>query len=279
MKKLSLVKNSLTLLSSLIVVLAPASAFAARPAHAGGGNGGGGGGSTSTILTGNDISWPQCGHKLPSGQAFGIVGVNGGLANTTNPCLADQLAWAANSKGGTGQPNAALYVNTANPGDVKDQIIDWPNSGSSLKYGTCTGANDQACAYQYGWDRAYDDAQIRGVSNPAAYKWWLDVETGNTWSTVNLGNNVADLEGMVDYFTSIGVTSVGIYSTAYQWGQIVGSSVSSTSSLNGLESWLAGASGLADAQAMCHEAPLTDGGLVTLAQYVSKRTDYDFSCV
>jgi len=37
---------------------------------------------------GNDVSYPQCGKTLPSGQAFGIVAVNEGLANNTNPCLA-----------------------------------------------------------------------------------------------------------------------------------------------------------------------------------------------
>lgn len=273
MKLLPTLKSVLAFATSLIVIAAPATAFAARPNHTGGG-----GGSTSTVLTGNDVSWPQCGHKLPSGQAFGVVGVNGGLANTTNPCLASELAWAGSSRGGTGQPNAALYVNTANPGDVKNQITDWPQSGSSVKYGTCSGANDAACAYQYGWSRAYEDAQERGVTNPVTYKWWLDVETGNTWST-NLANNVADLEGMVDYFQSIGISKVGLYSTGYQWGQIVGSSVSSTSSLNGLESWLAGASNLSNAQTSCKLPPLTTGGQVTLAQYVSRQTDYDFSCI
>lgn len=257
------------------MVLAPATAFAARPDHTGGGHGDGG--STATVLTGNDISWPQCGRKLPNGQAFGIVGVNGGLANTTNQCLADELAWAEGSAGGTNQPNAALYVNTANPGDIKDQITDWPASGSSAKYGSCTGNNDLACAYQYGWSRAYEDATQRGVSNPSQYKWWLDVEADNTWSTTNFDNNVADLEGMVDYFQSIGAT-VGLYSTATQWGQIVGNSVGSTSSLNGLDSWLAGAGNLSDAQNKCHASPLTSGGQVSVTQYISKRTDYDYSC-
>ena len=40
---------------------------------------------------GNDVSWPQCGKALPKGQTFGIVGVNNGLANNTNPCLKTQL--------------------------------------------------------------------------------------------------------------------------------------------------------------------------------------------
>jgi hypothetical protein len=57
---------------------------------------------------GNDVSWPQCGKPLPKGQTFGIVGVNNGLANNTNPCLKTQLTWAGTSKGGTGQPLVAL---------------------------------------------------------------------------------------------------------------------------------------------------------------------------
>ena len=46
---------------------------------------------------GNDVSWPQCGKALPKGQTFGIVGVNNGLANNTNPCLKTQLTWAGTS--------------------------------------------------------------------------------------------------------------------------------------------------------------------------------------
>src|ERR671920_2353469 len=39
-----------------------------------------------TALLGNDVSWPQCNKALPEDPAFAIVGVNNGLANTTNPC-------------------------------------------------------------------------------------------------------------------------------------------------------------------------------------------------
>ncbi|HUX04078.1 MAG TPA: hypothetical protein VMV53_04140 [Acidimicrobiales bacterium] len=167
------------LVTSLIVVGAPP-AFAA-PHHGGGGGGGGGSGP---ITTGNDISYPQCGGSMPSGQAFGIVGVNGGLANNPNACLGpssqypnyaqSELYWASvTSTGVTAQPAASLYVNTADPGNLYNGILigDWPSSSTSGDpYGTCTpetvttssgpasaGANSPACAWQYGFNVAAQD--------------------------------------------------------------------------------------------------------------------------
>src|SRR5262249_61937621 len=125
----------------------------------------------SSTQAGNDVSYPQCGKKLPSGQAFGIVGVNDGLANTTNPCLAKQITWAQASSGATSQPKVSLYVNTANPGNLG--VADWPKnntgpSGNTVTdpYGSCTGGDDQACAWQYGWNIANLDAQYRGGPSP-----------------------------------------------------------------------------------------------------------------
>src|SRR5262245_23430661 len=44
---------------------------------------------------GIDVSWPQCGAALPRVPLdFAIVGVTYGYATTSNPCLADQVAWA-----------------------------------------------------------------------------------------------------------------------------------------------------------------------------------------
>jgi hypothetical protein len=271
MKKISGLKTSLAILGSLIVLASPATALAAKPSSSGGSHGGGG--TTSTVQTGNDISWPQCGGRLPQGQLFGIVGVNNGTANTFNPCFTTQLAWANSSAGGTKQDKAALYVNTANPGDVKDQITDWPTSGAT-PYGDCNGANDRACSYEYGWQRAQADTQNIAGNSPANFKWWLDVETDNTWSSSTV-NNAADLEGMTDYFTSVG-GRVGLYSTAYQWNQLIGTV--SSGGLYGLDSWLPGARSLSGARSNCSLPALT-GGTVTLTQYVAKQTDYDYSCV
>src|SRR4051794_11318559 len=68
---------------------------------------------------GYDVSHPQCGSVLPTGQAFAVVGVNGGTATTVNPCLSTQLRWASTSSGAVAaQPKVQLYLNTANPGQV-----------------------------------------------------------------------------------------------------------------------------------------------------------------
>ncbi|MDQ0118425.1 hypothetical protein AB0280_00735 [Pseudarthrobacter sp902506025] len=237
-------------------------------------------GLAATNLTGNDVSWPQCGKTLPKGQSFGIVGVNNGLANNTNPCLATEMSWAGSSTGGTGQPKAALYVNTANPGAAGSW---WPTSNTyagttvANPYGQCTsGSYGAACSYIYGYAKAYDDANIRGVSNPGSYMWWLDVETGNSWSA-DKSANIADLEGMTAYFTSISA-GTGIYSTTGQWSQIAGT-VPTSSLLYRSSSWLAGASSLSSAKRMCAAAPLTGGGKVTITQYVSGGFDYDYSCI
>lgn len=278
MKKILL--SSFLVIASLLVITP--TALAAKPSS--------GSGSTTSTPLGIDISYPQCGKSIPKTQAFGVVGVNGGLATTTNSCLKDQLIWASKSVGGTSQNKVQLYVNTANPGGLGTS--SWPNSSTAENpYGPCTGSDSIACAWQYGWNRASEDVTNRFVptanragidSTPSTYIWWLDVETLNTWksptSSFNTQSNAADLEGMAALFQSVG-GRVGLYSTAYQWGQIVGNSVSSTSNLNGLNNWRPGGANLSTAKQACTATPLTVNGSVVLTQFVSKNLDYDYSCV
>jgi len=165
----------------LVLVAAAAPAVAAppsaRPGHRGGG------GTTPTPLTGNDVSWPQCGSAFPAASAFGIVDVNGGLANNLNPCIGpssaypsyteSELYWAAATTTGaaTAQPKVSVYVNTADPSNVSGTTVvgDWPTSGTS-PYGTCTtteikirgttttvGESSPACAWVYGYEKAAQD--------------------------------------------------------------------------------------------------------------------------
>lgn len=226
------------------------------------------------VPLGIDVSHPQCGRSLPAGQPFGIVGLNKGLPRFFNPCFDAQMTWAAGSSG-TSQPRVQVYVNTANPGQASDV---WPTSGGDGSR-PCTGGLTASCAYQYGVDRALED--LARVAAPETYVWWLDVETGNSWDTGTLGQkrNVAVLEGMADTFLAAGVVDVGLYSTAYQWGRIVGP-VPTGSDLVGRPSWLAtGPTGVASAQRACTEAPLTSGGRVVMTQFVEGGLDRNVSCV
>lgn len=239
---------------------------------------------------GADVSYPQCSSPdntqagaLPSGQKFGVVGVNNRMPTVANPCLSDEVAWAKASAGGTAQPKLQLYVNTANPGGLSTP--SWPTTGSSKKYGTCTGANTTACAYAYGQARAAEDVSYlaaAGISSPAGYHLWLDVETANTWDVshgaAGQARNVAVLEGMADYLTAKKVAGVGLYATRAHWTEIVGTSVAKTSSLYKLPSWLAGSSTLGQARRACGAAALTGGGKVQLTQYTDT-FDRDHSCV
>jgi hypothetical protein len=281
-------KKILSLFALSVVVLGfiPSMAFAAKPP------------SSAPELVGYDISYPQCGKKLPTGQYFGIVGVNGGKATTTNPCLVEQLTWANKSQAGSSQPKVQLYVNTANPGEVISQITTWPTSNTDKTgyttanpYGTCTGLNDVACSWQYGWNRSVEAnldrfapaaTQVAGLNQSAsAYTWWLDVETGNSWqsgSTEALARNTATLEGFASYYQSKGA-KVGLYSTALQWGEITGNTVSSGSNLNGLPNWRPSGTSLAIAKDNCTVAPLTVNGFISLTQYVQQNLDKNHSCI
>ncbi len=252
-----------------------------------------------TSPIGNDISWPQCGGSFPTGQAFGIVGVNDGLANTLNPCLSSELIWAAGSSGASSEAKVQVYVNTADPGNVYDgsAVSDWPKSGST-PFGTCKttsvsttsgtqnlGANSQACAWQYGYNKAHQDFSWVTTDDTGAANlpWWLDVETGNTWQggSSGLAMNVADLQGMVAGLNAAGVptSSVGVYSTASQWDTITGltsTTASSSGALYGLNEWLPGARTQRQAKSNCSATAFT-GGKITTTQWTGSY-DYDYPC-
>jgi hypothetical protein len=239
--------------------------------------------------TGNDISYPQCGAAYPAGQAFGVVGVNGGLANDANGCFSSELSWALSSPGlpARSQPPASLYINTADPGPgtSTQPIADWPTSGSSGPYGTCTGGWTTSCAYVYGEQRADYSYRLANSVNPtvaSSSPWWLDIETGNSWATSGTSGyealNIATIQGFIQGLQSDGATgAIGIYSTASQWQSITGlTSSTSQSDFPSQPDWVAGARSLKGATANC-SASFT-GGRVALAQYSSGGFDADLAC-
>lgn len=303
--------GALLLSSALLVAGVLASpALAKKPSSPGGGNNGGGssggghngGGGTST--TGYDISWPQCGSSYPTGQAFGIVGVNDGLANNLNPCLNRELAWAAGSSGATSQPAASLYINTGNPGPTYQgtPIADWPgtnNTGKTDPYGSCTSKVwSTACAWVYGWDMgnySYGQAATAEVGtrvDVTTAPWWLDIETGNSWATSSAtGYTDLNLAAIVGYFDGLkdsGASGpIGIYSTSSQWNTITGLGSSTTtgyftsylsaSSLP-ISSWVPGARSLKQAKSNCAATSSFTGPNPLLAQYSSGGFDADLLC-
>lgn len=237
-------------------------------------------GSSSTI--GYDVSYPQCSGADPSNPRFAIVGVNGGRANTANPCLARELRWARAAPGQMRprQPHLSLYINTANPGD---QVADWPRSGSAPAYGACNGQLTNACSFLYGEQRAAHSyrlvTSIDRVGAQAA-PWWLDVELMTSWAgTYQL--NIAALQGFIAGLRSSGAAgTVGIYSTGAQWKDLTGLTARTTAAAftRQLPDWVAGTEAtLNQARRSCASGGFS-GEAPTLAQYRIGRRDADLRC-
>lgn len=223
------------------------------------------------VPRGYDISYPQCGSAYPAKPAFGIVGVNKGLVFSVNPCLASQITWAGGTK-------AQLYANTGNPGPALSS--HWPKGQQTPRVCDAANPDTQACAYDYGWNAAMDSyadavtawTSLHLAGSPAGSAWWLDVETSNSWRS-NTALNVAELQGEVAGFAAKGVARLGIYSSAYQWGVIAGSS----NAFSTHPSWVAGASSLKNAQSRCANTGFT-GGPIALVQYPYQGFDGDVAC-
>jgi hypothetical protein len=179
---------------------------------------------------GYDVSYPQCGAALPTGAAFGIVGVNGGAPLLSNKCFAEQMAWARTT------PARAVYVNTAYSG-----------AGDPVAYGR----------------KLIDDAIAREHASGAGptSMWWLDVELTNTWRGTQQ-ENATVLASMAARLQELGAR-VGIYSSPQQWTEIAGDWQP------GLPVWNATGPGRrAQAQAACSES--FAGSTTAIAQWVQK---------
>jgi hypothetical protein len=234
--------------------------------------------SIRVAVPGHDVSFPQCAGVLPAGS-FGIVGVDGGRPFDVNGCLAQEIAWAA-----TLGP-VAYYANTANPGPTMSD--HWPVGQPAPRACSPAAPDSTSCAYDYGWNAAADSyaraaaaAAAVGAPPVAGATWWLDVEAGNTWESLEFGetapylaNDVAALSGMRDYLRAVGVRTVGVYSTAHQWQRITGGS-----SFGKAPVWYAGVGGPSSAAAHCGSAYSFTGGPVRLAQYASAGYDANHAC-
>jgi hypothetical protein len=153
---------------------------------------------------GTDVSYPNCTVSAPK-SAFGIVGVTGGLGFSPNNCLAKEALW---------YKNLSLYVNTGYPGQSYGlKYQNFPN--------TCVNTDLNCLAYNYGYNAGQYAVNYAASQNVSSSKWWLDVETVNSW-TSDVIQNQNSLQGETDALKAAGVTTVGVYSTTYQWQTITG---------------------------------------------------------
>jgi hypothetical protein len=223
---------------------------------------------------GSDISYPLCQDlsslDVTTGAVpaqFGVIGVNGGRAFTPNGCFADEYQALASQ----GMP-VSFYLNLSAP---RGQQAVLEESGSN---NACDASDQQCLAYHFGWNAAHyaatyveDSARARGLAvGPTA--WWLDVETANYWSRDTSLNDPV-IQGAIDYFQqSDAGSSVGVYSIRSMWNAIAGAGYRPNVPL-----WIAGAKSLAGAGALCNQPSFT-AGLVTLVQYATPTTDFDYAC-
>ncbi len=264
-----------------VVVLSTSPAYAAKGPR---------GAGAFSAPAGYDISYPQCNNAFPTNVAFGIVGVNDGIVFSPNPCLGtgdgpSELAWAQAAV--NHQP--AFYANTADPGP--DYSSHWPAGQSTPQ--SCDGSNSTACSYDYGWNAAQDsfrdaasaEEQVNGTgASAAAAPWWLDVETNNSWETLESAygqtttsqqNDIAALQGELAYLQGVGVAQVGFYSTSSQWNQVTGGTGTTFAAD---PAWLAGYPSRSAAQNACTTATSFTGGRVALTQYRRSGFDADYAC-
>lgn len=209
----------------------------------------------ATGSTGVDLGYPNCKTAVPLVN-FGVVGVTGGLVYSHNACLSAEARHFG---------NLSLYMNTG------------LNTSSSSSYYAqaqvgCNGDVDCA-AYNYGYNAAKDALSYAAAQGVNSAKWWLDVETANTWSTDPVQNQKS-LQGEYDALAASGATTVGVYSTTAQWQNLTGNWQNNWPSW-GATTWTTAK----QAQTYCTGHQFT-GGPSLLMQYKSKQSklDQDVAC-
>ena len=221
----------------------------------------------SAGTSGYDYSYVQCGRSAPA-LTFGVVGVNAGYPfSYYNSCLGTEYA-----SGPAGR--TALYVNTGY--DPTYTAIDGRHTTSECAASSTSvaAAAAQQAAWAVGCSEAERDvayATSRGApANPEM--WWLDVETGNSWSTADLSLNRYAIQGIITELRALSTSPVGIYSSSAQWQRITGGDHPAVDA-----TWFAtGQRTQNRARSYCGAASFT-GAPVWLVQYVSTY-DHDLAC-
>ena len=222
------------------------------------GSGGFGGSAYQSGAYGYDVSNYNCpaagGAGLPPPpHAIGIVEVVGNSFGATNPCLAQEAAWAG------GGLNFYVFL-----------------SYGAVGVGPASCGGDGACNYGFNAAQdAYMKAVNAGVNTQVT--WWLDVEPYN-WSG-NLAENAQLVQGAITGLRAEGLNNVGIYSSPALWNAIVGSYQPA------VPFWMAdylnnpsGPASCADYQRWVNMGKRLPSGGLQVVQYDSNVFDDDYAC-
>lgn len=222
---------------------------------------------------GNDVSAHQCSGSstatpLPADASFGIINpTQGDLAfSGTNPCLGVEDSWAQ----ATGDEQFYLPIADRGAASANYRTPPFTDAPQTCASGQTDAAYDAdpGCAYDYGWDQA-EDAVVDDVAptGHTAVPWWLDVEaTGSNFANEagqpqSASQNAQVVDGAIAYLTRAGATSVGLYSNAGFWSQLIGAATGYA----GRPEWYAQA-GLPLSQLVSFCTTPFAGGAVSLVQ-------------
>lgn len=227
----------------------------------------------AVVLLGNDVSWPQCPREVggmglpmpPDSARFVVIGLTHGLPFTENPCLAQQVAWAA-----ARAVPAHGYT-----------IAAFPTAAQLSTYGARGPWRSTTRAGQLS-NVGYAEAQFAvsslvdaGFAPPVV---WIDIEPrpAQPWpddTTTQRRENRYIVEGLMRGLHDRGL-AYGVYSYAAGWEAITGSW------------WLPGVPVWATAGRLDYPTEALDrctqpsfsGGPVRIAQWYDDERDYDRTC-
>jgi hypothetical protein len=215
---------------------------------------------------GRDVGDVSCAVPLSTDVAFGVIGTTAGKPYYPSGCLSSEYSWASELS-----YRPQYYVNLADPGH---KSAHWDKGGprschSAPKY-------DAGCAYDYGYEAAQTAwGYARAIGASGQGRWWLDVETDNTWGYTRNGiaANVAVIRGALDALRAHPHVGAGVYTETVWWEIITGDS----RAFSGTAVWGGGAGSKRHARENCRAHSIT-GGPALLAQWITGGVDHDITC-
>ncbi len=156
---------------------------------------------------GYDVSQYQCGGFPPAPHQIGVVEVAGWSYGSVNPCLAQEVTWAA---GGLNLYTFLSYGTSSTP-----------EPGCA---GNATAPTTGACNFGYGAALASYQQASAVIGTRADVPWWLDVEQIGFSSSPSTSAGRSLVVGAFDALHyAENINTVGFYFSLAHWNDLVGS--------------------------------------------------------